>query len=372
MRKIGFFTLTPSPPAPQANARTLVALRRALPDSEIEVIEIIPRLRQAPLSFGAAAVVATVTYAPDLLYGRKSLKHAAIRTPYLFRWIKRMAARVARERDFDATFQMQSLFDASVPGIPHYVYTDHTHLENRGYGAAGEAALYSAAWMACEREIYPGAETVFVRSSNVARSLIDEYFCPPDRVLCVYAGSNAQVPAAPAKVTAPGQRKTILFAGVDWERKGGPVLLEAFERVLERHPEARLRIVGCSPDTRHIANCDVVGRVPLDEMPRHFAESGIFCLPTHREPFGVVFVEAMWHGLPVVATRVGAIPDMVVEEVNGALVTPGDVTALADRLCAILDDPALAARYGAASRLIAEDRYDWDQVARRMVERLVP
>jgi len=370
VRRIGFFTLTASPPAPEANARTLSALRRALPDCEIEVVEVIPRLRRAPLAYGMAGAIAAATYAPDLLRGRKSLRHAAIRTPWLFRWVKRMAAQVARERGYDVTFQMQSLFDASVPGLPHYIYTDHTHLENRRYGAAGESALYSAGWRACERRIYPQAGTVFVRSSNVARSLVEDYGLPSDRVLCVYAGSNAPVPTAPADVTAPGQRKTILFAGIDWERKGGPALLEAFRIVLDRHPDARLRIVGCTPDTGGLRNCDVAGRVPLGDMPRQFAEAGIFCLPTLREPFGIVFVEAMWHGLPVVATEVGAVPDMVEPGVNGALVAPGDVAGLARALCAILDDPALAARYGAASRAIAEDRYDWDQVAARMVARM--
>jgi glycosyltransferase involved in cell wall biosynthesis len=370
MRRIGFFTLTPSPPAPPANARTLQALRKALPGCEIEVVEVIAQLRRRPLVYVTAGAVAAVTYAPDLLRGRKALNHAAVRTPYVFARIKRLAARIARDRGFEATFQMQSLFDASVPGVPHYVYTDHTHLENRSYGAAGKAALYSAAWTACERRIYPAAETVFVRSSNVARSVIEDYGCPPERVLCVYAGSNAPVPEVPAPVIAPGQRKTILFAGIDWTRKGGPVLLEAFRRVLERHPDARLRIVGCTPGTGDIPNCDVVGRVPLAEMPRHFAEAGIFCLPTEREPFGIVFVEAMWHGLPVVATRVGAVPDMVTQGVNGALVAPGDVEGLAQRLCDILDDPGLAARYGRESRAIARDRYDWDQVAVRMAARM--
>ncbi|ROT97989.1 glycosyltransferase family 4 protein [Histidinibacterium lentulum] len=370
MRRIGFFTLTASPPAPPANARTLEALRRALPDCEIEAVEVVPRLRRAPLAYGMAGAVAAASYAPDLLAGRKSLKHAAVRTPWLFRWVKRMAARVARERGFDATFQMQSLFDASVPGLPHFIYTDHTHLENRRYGAAGEAALYSAGWRECERLIYPRARTVFVRSSNVARSLVEDYGLPADKVLCVHAGSNAPVPPAPADVAAPRQRNTILFAGIDWERKGGPALLQAFRLVLERHPDARLSIVGCTPDTGGLPNCEVAGRVPLGEMPRRFAGAGIFCLPTLREPFGIVFVEAMWHGLPIVATEVGAVPDMVEPGVNGALVAPGDVPGLARALCAILDDPARAARYGAASRARAEDRYDWDKVAARMAGRI--
>lgn len=165
-------------------------------------------------------------------------------------------------------------------------------------------------------------------------------------------------------------RKNILFAGIDWHRKGGPTLLAAFDRVLKRHPDATLTIVGAAPDIGNMPRCKVVGRVPLDEMPRHFAEASVFCLPTQLEPFGIVFVEAMWQRLPIVATRVGAVPDMVEDGVNGYLVPRGDTGALADRLNRPLDDPDLCASFGAASHKLAQDRYDWPVVARRMKDEI--
>ena len=366
MRRIAFFSLTPSPPAPPANQKVLQALQTAFPQHTIDVFHVLEHLKRARGAMAVAAIVAGATYAPDLLRRQKALKYAAIRTPWLFRWIKRWAADKVDSCRYDFSFQMQSLFDASVPGVPHFVYTDHTHLENLNYEGFDPANLYSANWIDCERTVYRNAAMVFTRSSNVSASLVSQYFCDPGQLACVYAGSNAEVPDKVQRDPGRYARKNILFAGVDWQRKGGPTLLAAFARVLMRHPDASLTIVGCSPDVGDMPRCRVVGRVPLDQMPRHFAAASIFCLPTQIEPFGIVFVEAMWQQLPVVATNVGAVPDMVENGANGYLVAPGDAKQLADRLNELLDDPIRCASFGAASLDLARDRYDWTAVARRM------
>jgi len=368
LRKIAFFSLTASPPAPPANEMTLRALRAAFPSHEIDVFHVVPALKKSPLTLGFMLAAASARYAPALLGGRKKLKYALFRTPEMFSWIKRWAAAKVDPDDYAFSFQMQSLFDASVPGLPHFVYTDHTHLENLRFETFREADLYSPRWIDRERSVYRNARMVFTRSSNVSESLVSQYDCPPDRVRCVYAGSNAGVPEDVSTSPERYARKAILFAGIDWERKGGPSLLAAFAKVLERHPDASLTIVGCTPDTGSLPRCTVAGRVPLSEMPRYFAEASVFCLPTRVEPFGIVFVEAMWHGLPIVATRVGAVPDMVEDGKNGFLVPPGDAQALAGRLNEILDAPDRAAAFGATSRRLAETRYDWTMVAARMRE----
>ncbi len=370
LRKIAFFSLTPSPPAPPANAQVLHALRQAMPGYEIRVFYILDELKRAPVALATAAMVAGVTYAPDLVRRRKALRHAAFRTPWLFHWIKRRAAELINPADHAFSFQMQSLFDASVPGLPHFVYTDHTHLENLNYEGVGPADLYSKKWIDCEQSVYRNATRIFTRSSNVSESLVTQYGCEADRATCVYAGSNAEIPRELPADPNRYSRKNILFAGIDWHRKGGPTLLAAFDRVRKRHPDATLTIVGAAPDIGNMPRCKVVGRVPLDEMPRHFAEASVFCLPTQLEPFGIVFVEAMWQRLPIVATRVGAVPDMVEDGVNGYLVPMGDASALADRLNRLLDDPDLCASFGAASHKLAQDRYDWPVVARRMKDEI--
>ena len=81
---------------------------------------------------------------------------------------------------------------------------------------------------------------------------------------CVYAGSNTTIKPVALDNRHYGN-KQILFVGVDWQRKGGPELIEAFKRVLQKHPDARLAIVGCSPELS-TPNCDIVGRVPVDQV----------------------------------------------------------------------------------------------------------
>jgi len=100
----------------------------------------------------------------------------------------------------------------------------------------------------------------------------------------------------------------------------------------------------------------------------HYAAASIFCLPSRREPFGVAYVEALHHGLPVVGTRIGAVPELIDEGVEGYLIEVGDVDALAERLGRLVADPALRARLGEGARRRARARYTWEAVAERIAE----
>jgi len=264
---------------------------------------------------------------------------------------------------------MQSLFDASTPGIPHFVYTDHTHLENRHYSTAASPNLYSPRWIELERQIYQNAAITFVRSSNVRRSLLEEYGCPPGRSVLVYAGSNARVSAIKTQNTDYAQ-PVILFVGLDWKRKGGPDLTEAFQLVQENYPQARLIIVGANPDV-HLSGCEVAGKVPPEELDRFYQAASVFCLPTYLEPFGIVFIEAMSPRLPIVATRVGAIPDFVEEGRNGTMVEPGDIQGLASALLQLLKDPERCRSYGEYSFQLTRERYSWEAVGQKFKQNIL-
>jgi glycosyltransferase involved in cell wall biosynthesis len=111
--------------------------------------------------------------------------------------------------------------------------------------------------------------------------------------------------------------------------------------------------------------------VSTDQLPQLYHESSVFCLPTRREPFGIAFVEAMLHGLPIVATRVGALPDMVQDGSNGYLVEPGDPEALARALCTLLADPGHCRRLGQSSFDRASTFYTWPAVGQRIRARIL-
>lgn len=329
-------------------------LEAAFPENPMEVIGI---GELVSLSDWRNIVDVLRHYGGEIISGRKHFRHCLLRTRYSFESIRRALRRRLTRQEYRFTFQTGSRVDGSVPGIPHFVYTDHTHLANRQYPDPPPNWKFSTEWIELEREIYHRATRVFTFSSNIERSLIEDYGVEPAKIRCAYAGSNLpRRPRASARV--PGG-KTILFVGMEWERKGGPLLVAAFRRVLQEHPDAKLVIVGCAPAVS-VPNCEIHGLLPIEEVAVHFQRANIFCMPTRCEPFGIVIVEAMLAGLPVVATRLGALPDLVQNGVNGFLIESGDERGLAVALNTLLADLKMCAAFGARGAAVAEQQYTWE------------
>jgi glycosyltransferase involved in cell wall biosynthesis len=353
-------------PHPIPNRLLPPELERRFEGCELRVLDVERAVRRDPISMLVNPLFVVLEHGAGLLGGRIRRWSAFFTTTWMFRRMSRLARRWVDQGDFDLSIQIQSLFDASTPGTPHFVYTDHTHLSNLEYPDFDRRTLKRPGWIELERGLYHDAAIVFTRSSNVSRTLVSEYGCDPERVATVGAGTNVDVtdrdPADPDAVH-------LLFVGVDWERKGGPELLAAFGALAESHPEARLTIVGCEPDIAD-ERVRVMGRLSLEELPAVYSAATIFCMPTRREPFGVAFVEAMHHGLPIVATRVGALPDMVAEGETGLLADVGDVEALVEALRTLAGDAQLRHRMGEAARARARAGYTWRSVAERMETRI--
>lgn len=349
-----------------------------------ELVARFPRLNAQVIDVGELHVVGKADLAPLALavikdYGlspflstRRFRRHIP-KSEYFFHRARQALLRQLKGNAYGFTFQTQSMFDASVPGIPHFIYTDHTHLENFKYPAWTATTALSRNWARLERSAFHNASMVFTMSENISRSLVEEYGCPREKIACVYAGSNVSAEATERIDSARFRAKNILFVGIDWERKGGPVLLEAFRRVRHAHPDATLTIVGCSPEVSQ-PGVEVVGRVPLAEVAPHYRAASIFCLPTLNEPFGLVLLEAFSYGLPIVSTRIGAIPEIVEDGQSGYLVGPQHTDGLADRLMTLLGDPARCAHFGERGRQRVRERYSWDETGRRIaahIERIV-
>jgi glycosyltransferase involved in cell wall biosynthesis len=349
----------------QINPQVRALLAREFPELNLDVIDLndlvrAPRARLLSLWGSGLA-----EYGLRAARGKQALESCAQRTPRYFEVARALLSQSLSRRRYRFTLQTQSLFDASQPDTPHFVYTDHTHLANLYYPSFDRSKLYSARWIDLERSIYRNATLIFTMSSHVSRSLTEQYGCEPGKIECVSIGSNVASPNEHELSDARYASRRILFVGIDWERKGGPLLVQAFRRVLERMPDAKLTIVGCSP-TIDVPNCEVLGRLPLQEVGAHYRRAAVFCMPTQNEPFGVVFLEAFEHRLPVIATNIGAIPEIVQEGVSGYTVATGDVDALADRLCRLLPSPGLCKQFGEAGHAHIRARYTWQSTGRRI------
>lgn len=346
-------------------------VRTAFPEYRVEKISILDLVKARKRWIAPNLLSVAREYGSNVLRGVVPLRTRYFQTTYLFGKIRAEMRRRIDPRRHVFSFQAQSQYDTSVPGVPHFIYTDHTHLSNLASPYFDRRLLRPRKWIALERTIYENAARVFTRSSDVTADVIAHYGIAPAKVACVYTGSNVRVPADLAMDNASYANRNILFVGGDWERKGGPTLVAAFRQVLRTYPDAHLTIAGANP-VLDVANCTVLGHVPLADLSRHYARASVFCLPTRLEPFGIAFLEAMMHRLPVIGTRVGAVPDFVQDGSTGRLVDPGAAEQLADALLEILGDPDKARRFGEAGFQRTVGTYTWERVGQRIRAAVLP
>ena len=356
-----------------ANQHIVHSLRKHFPNHEIDIIDVGIQLRAQKRVRLLNLFFTMKEYGKGILLGRRKIRDCMYLTSYLFKKMSEWARAAMAQKEYAFSIQTQSMFDASRAGLDHFVYTDHTVLAHLHYSHLKHKQAYiaSRAWLRLERALYRNAAVNFTMSNFVADSLREDYACPRGKVVLARAGANTKVnnPVLIAKYT----RKEILFVGVHWERKGGPNLLKAFEQVLIKHPDARLIIVGCEPAIKPAiaSRCRVVGRVEIEEVAALYNEVSIFCLPSTLEPFGFVFIEAMMHKLPIVATNIGAIPDFLEEGVSGYMVEPGDVDALAAALITLLDSPEKCLQLGEKAHQMTAKKYTWDTTVATLKEKIV-
>ena len=171
-------------------------------------------------------------------------------------------------------------------------------------------------------------------------------------------------------------RPLLLFVGRLEQRKGLDVLIRAFLRLREQRPQLRLVVMGDGPE-RHdceallpvSARPDVlfVGAVAEEDKPRFHASADLFVAPNlGGESFGIVLLEAMAAGLPVVASDIAGFRTVLRDDAEGRLVPPGDEIALADGIGSLLDDSRRRGAMAAAGRATAQT-YAWPRVAERVV-----
>ena len=194
------------------------------------------------------------------------------------------------------------------------------------------------------------------------------------------ATRDAAERAADREALALGDRLTVLTVGGIEPRKGSLTLLDGFARLRALAPErdplllvvggatlfdyrdeidrfaARARELGVS---EHVRN---VGTVSPAALERHYRAADLFAFPSTKEGFGLVALEALAAGLPVVATRLDVFETFLADGESALLTPPGDGAALGDALARLARDPALCARLVAAGRRVV-DAYGWDTAA---------
>ena len=170
----------------------------------------------------------------------------------------------------------------------------------------------------------------------------------------------------------------ILFVGRLEKRKGANYLLNAYARLKKNYPNIRLIIVGPGVNLRRRYELkvrfsrlkDVVftGGVRYEDLPRYYQTADIFCAPaTGKESFGIVLLEAMALGKPIVATSNEGYASVISHGEQGLLVPPKNIKALAEALKSLIEDSSLRRSLGEKG-LVSVRGYDWPLVARRVLD----
>jgi phosphatidylinositol alpha-mannosyltransferase len=182
--------------------------------------------------------------------------------------------------------------------------------------------------------------------------------------------NGVDVDAPPKGLKSPGEELKILFVGRPEERKGLPVLLTAFNALVE-HVPSRLTVIGAEEedvkrwltDPELLGSIDIRGRVSEEELWAELHAADVLCAPSlSGESFGMVLTEAFAAGTPVIASGIAGYSDVVTDGVDGLLVPPGDPQRLAEELQRVHHEPERLAAMGAAARRSAK-RYAWPRIA---------
>ncbi len=232
-----------------------------------------------------------------------------------------------------------------------------------------------------ERLAVERADRVIAVSAQMRADILANFRVEPERVVVLHNGVDAEAFTRTERRDAldrHGVREPYaLFVGRISEQKGIFQLLDAARQLPEG---VQLVLCASSPDTPELLTrlqTAVSGRpqirwvnamLPVEEVVQLYSHAAVFVCPSIYEPFGIINLEAMACGTPVVASRVGGIPEVVQDGETGWLVEPGDPAALARALQAALADPARARRMGAAGRRRVEAHFSWDRIAARTMD----
>jgi glycosyltransferase involved in cell wall biosynthesis len=302
------------------------------------------------------------------IYGRK-FRTYIFKTPAA-NWVRSKADQALADAHvhIDAVISVAAIsrnFHGKRRGNVRYaILTDHVNLLSKrspDFGCDIPERGVADAWNRVEAATLRAQDYNFVLGHFVKESMVRDYGVDPAKVVVVGAGPNLDVDAERDRISKDYSQKNVLFVGLDAHRKGLPVLLRAFARVVDRFPKAKLHVAGVDgADGDGIAYHGIVTGEALKKL---FYDAQLFVLPSLREPFGIVLLEAMWAKTACIGTKVGAMPEIITEGETGYLVEPGDSDELAEKLIDLLGDPQRLRAMAENGYRAAKERFGWDRAA---------
>lgn len=253
-----------------------------------------------------------------------------------------------------------------VDKYPYYVFIQYTMALSLADGVTPWLPPIKDrdAFIELEKILYSQAAHVFVSAYYVKRHLVEKYGVESDRITVAGGGIHPVFEKNMAVYPKLEMSNTIIFVGWDFGMKGGDYLLQAFVKVRKEIPSARLMIVG---PTRPVARQDgVVWIGPVNDklkLLNYYRQADIFVMPSLRDSFGFVFLEAMSQGLPCIGTAINAMPEIISNGETGFVVPPRNAEALADAIIMLLKNDILRINMGMKALERVRQNYTWRRTA---------
>lgn len=220
--------------------------------------------------------------------------------------------------------------------------------------------LTGAPVMRAERNLFEAAQLLLPWSEGVADSLRGDYSVPPGKIQILPPSLDLNTP--PRKPN--GGRPEVLFVGGDFRRKGGPILLEAFRKHLRSRADLHVLTQSpIDPEPGVIVHRDL--KPYTEPWLERWRNASVFVFPSNLDTFGIVLIEALAFGVPVVANRVGAAEDALDQGKAGWLLSSLTVDEIGSAIRDVLDRPDEAARRAEAGRRRFLERFELGANARR-------
>jgi len=210
-----------------------------------------------------------------------------------------------------------------------------------------------------EKLIYQRAAKILTWTEWARNSVINDYGIQPEKVQVIPPGVDIKSLNFSERYNQSGLKPyQILFVGGDFKRKGGEDLLQVFLDKFANQAELHIvtqNQIDCPHPNVHVYN-QVTAYSPL--WYELYQKSNVFIMPTYGDAFGIVFIEAMAAGLPVIASNLVQTKEIVKDGETGFLITPGDRLELTNKLQMLIDNPSLAQQMGIRARELAETNFD--------------
>jgi glycosyltransferase involved in cell wall biosynthesis len=223
---------------------------------------------------------------------------------------------------------------------------------------------------------YKRANKIIAVSKYLTQEAKNFYHLPKEKIVPIYNGVNLPELKSSSSETEEGQN--VLFVGRLIWRKGAQYLIDAFPQVLSAYPDAKITIVGSGEQKKFLQekvkqlkiddSVQFLSNVPSDRLWELYSQADVFIQPSLYEPLGITVLEAMSFSKPVIASRVGGIPELVQNGVNGLLVEPGNTNQLVEATKRLFSDPSLGRKYGQNAREKVEAQYTWKKIGQKTLQ----